>query len=50
MREYKIEIVLKLDDEGFLMESNWIESAIQEQLQANEEIIYCNLKELTRED
>jgi len=39
MREYKIEIILKLDDEGYILEKNWVLDAIQEQLQDDEEIV-----------
>lgn len=46
MREYKLEIIVKLDDEGYLAESNWILDAIQEQLQDDEEIVKYRLIEL----
>lgn len=49
MREYKLEVIVKLDDEGYLAESNWILDAIQEQLQDGEEIVKYRLTEIDHE-
>lgn len=46
MREYKIEIVLKLDDEGYILENNWLLAAIEERLGFDEAVIQCVIKEL----
>jgi hypothetical protein len=39
MREYKVEVILRLDDEGYLEKKCWILDAIADQLQDDEEII-----------
>ena len=39
MRAYKLEIEINLDDEGYILENNWILNAIQEQLEGDEQIV-----------
>ena len=44
MREYEMKIKIKLDDECYILEKNWVYEAIAEQLQDDEEIVSFKIR------
>jgi len=49
MREYEIKLTIKLDDEGYILERNWIYEAIEEQLSDDEEIVSFKIRPVLSE-
>ena len=50
MRAYKLEIEINLDDEGYILENNWILDAIQEQLQDDEQIVQYRISPISESE
>ena len=50
MRAYKLEIEINLDDEGYILENNWILDAIQEQLQNDEQIVRYRINSILKNE
>ena len=49
MREYEIKLKIKLDDEGYILDHNWIYEAIEEQLGDDEEIVNFKIRPVISE-
>ena len=50
MREYQLKIKIKLDDEGYILEKNWIYDAIAEQLENDEEITFFKIRPILNDE